>query len=42
MDAEAFEALVREGFLLLPETFRAKIRNVALLVEDEPSPEGMT
>lgn len=36
---EAFEGLVQEGFLLLPETFRKRIRNVALLVEDEPSEE---
>lgn len=39
MSREAFEELVREGFLLLPEKFRAKIENVALLVEDEPSDE---
>jgi len=39
MTREAFEQLVEEGFLLLPEKFRAKIRNVALLVEDEPSEE---
>ena len=39
MDREAFEKLVEEGFLLLPEKFRARIRNVALLVEDEPSEE---
>lgn len=34
-----FEKLVEEGFLLLPEKFRARIKNVALLVEDEPSQE---
>lgn len=39
MDREAFEKLVEEGFLLIPEKFRSKIRNVALLVEDEPSRE---
>ncbi len=39
MNQEEFEKLVQEGFLLIPEKFRAKIRNVALLVEDEPSPE---
>ncbi len=39
MTREEFEKLVVEGFLLLPEKFRAKIRNVALLVEDEPSAE---
>jgi predicted Zn-dependent protease with MMP-like domain len=39
MDREEFEKLVGEGFLLIPEKFRAKIKNVALLVEDEPSEE---
>ena len=39
MDCKEFEKLVQEGFLLIPEKFRAKIQNVALLVEDEPSEE---
>lgn len=39
MNREEFEKLVQEGFLLIPEKFREKIRNVALLVEDEPSVE---
>lgn len=39
MDRETFEKLVEEGFLLLPEKFRTRIKNVALLVEDEPSEE---
>lgn len=39
MDREEFEKLVQEGFLLIPEKFRVKIKNVALLVEDEPSEE---
>lgn len=39
MNREAFEKLVEEGFLLIPEKFRARIKNVALLVEDEPSEE---
>jgi len=39
MTREEFEKLVEEGFLLIPEKFRARIRNVALLVEDEPSEE---
>jgi len=39
MNHEAFEKLVEEGFLLIPEKHRAEIRNVALLVEDEPSEE---
>jgi len=37
MDSKEFEKLVQEGFLLIPEKFRERIRNVALLVEDEPS-----
>jgi predicted Zn-dependent protease with MMP-like domain len=37
MTRDEFEKLVEEGFLLLPEKFRARIKNVALLVEDEPS-----
>ena len=32
-----FELLVKEGYERLPEWVRAKIKNVALLVEDEPS-----
>ena len=39
MNREEFEKLVQEGFLLIPEKFRERIRNVALLVEDEPSEE---
>jgi len=34
-----FEKLVEEGFELLPEWVREKIKNVALLVEDEPTVE---
>lgn len=41
MDRKAFEELVQEGFLLLPEHIRALIRNVALLVENEPSKEQL-
>lgn len=39
MERAAFETLVQKGFLLIPEKFRERIRNVALLVEDEPSEE---
>ena len=39
MTRETFEKFVEEGFLLLPEKFRARIKNVALLIEDEPSEE---
>lgn len=34
-----FENLIAEGYEQLPEWVRGKIRNVALLVEDEPSQE---
>lgn len=37
-DAE-FEQLVDEGFAQLPQWVREKIKNVAVLVEDEPSEE---
>ncbi|MFZ2983678.1 MAG: metallopeptidase family protein, partial [Minisyncoccia bacterium] len=37
MTREAFEKLAQEGFLLIPEKFRERIRNVAILIEDEPS-----
>ena len=39
MSREEFDTLVQEGFLLIPEKFRKRIQNVALLVEDEPSEE---
>lgn len=39
MQREEFEKLIEEGFEKLPEWVRAKIQNVALLVEDEPSEE---
>lgn len=40
MTREAFEALVAEiGLSPVPEKFRDKIKNVAFLVEDEPSEE---
>lgn len=34
-----FEKLVEEGFERLPQWVREKIKNVALLVEDDPSEE---
>jgi predicted Zn-dependent protease with MMP-like domain len=37
MNKNEFEGLVEEGFERLPEWVREKIKNVALLVEDEPS-----
>lgn len=39
MTLEEFEKLAAEGFERLPEWARAKITNVALLIEDEPSEE---
>ena len=39
MTREEFEKLVAEGYEKLPEWVREKIKNVALLVEDEPSEE---
>ena len=40
MTPEKFEQLVAEEFpTAVPEKFRDKIKNVAFLVEDEPSPE---
>ncbi|TSC86595.1 MAG: hypothetical protein G01um10148_581 [Parcubacteria group bacterium Gr01-1014_8] len=39
MKREDFEKLAGEGFERLPEWVRLKIKNVALLVEDEPSDE---
>lgn len=39
MRRSKFEALVHEGFERLPDWVREKIKNVALLVEDEPSAE---
>ena len=37
MELKEFEKLVREGVERLPAWVREKIKNVALLVEDEPS-----
>ena len=39
MDRKEFEKLVAEGFEQLPQWKREKIKNVALLVEDEPAEE---
>ena len=39
MNREGFEQLVAEGFEHLPQWVREKIKNVALLVEDQPSEE---
>jgi predicted Zn-dependent protease with MMP-like domain len=42
MNAEEFEKLVVQGYDKLPEWVRLKIRNVALLVDEEPSEEVRT
>lgn len=39
MNRADFEKLVEEGFAAIPEKFRKKARNVALIVEDEPCSE---
>lgn len=42
MERREFEQLVDEGFDLLPEWVKGKIKNVAILIEDEPSPQIRT
>jgi predicted Zn-dependent protease with MMP-like domain len=39
MTRAAFEKLVSEAVMLIPLRFRREIGNLALVVEDEPSPE---
>lgn len=39
MDRRAFSALVHEAYMTLPEKFRERIRNVALLTADWPTEE---
>lgn len=39
MHRKEFEALIAESYEKLPEWVRGKIKNVALLIEDEPSDE---
>lgn len=41
MSRTDFDTLVAEGFTRLPEHIRAKIKNVALLVEDEPTDDDL-
>jgi predicted Zn-dependent protease with MMP-like domain len=38
MTRAAFERLVAEAILLIPERFRREMKNLAIVVEDEPSP----
>jgi predicted Zn-dependent protease with MMP-like domain len=39
MSRAEFERLVAEAVTLIPRRFRREIKNLALVVEDEPSPE---
>jgi predicted Zn-dependent protease with MMP-like domain len=39
MNREEFEVLVAEGFDILPENIKQKVKNVALLVEDDVTPD---
>ncbi|HET8580893.1 MAG TPA: metallopeptidase family protein [Candidatus Paceibacterota bacterium] len=39
MRRDEFERLVEEGYLAIPEQYRAKVKNVAFLIEDEPDEE---
>ena len=39
MSRDEFERLVREAVALIPRRFRDEMRNLALVVESEPSPE---
>lgn len=39
MEKETFEKLVQEGIELIPPKFLAKLENVAVVVEDEPTEE---
>jgi len=39
MTRDEFEALVREAIDTIPRRFARHIRNVAVVIEDEPSPE---
>ena len=39
MTRDAFEQLVAEALTLIPRRFRREMKNLALIVESEPSPE---
>ena len=39
MKREKFEQLVAEAITLIPKRFRREMRNIAIVVEDEPSAE---
>jgi predicted Zn-dependent protease with MMP-like domain len=42
MSNKEFDELVAEAFEAIPESFRSKVKNVALLIDDEPSEEVRT
>jgi predicted Zn-dependent protease with MMP-like domain len=39
MDRNSFEKLIRSAIRELPEEFRSKLKNIAIIVEDYPSDE---
>ena len=41
MDHSEFEKLVHKAFLQIPEKFRAQMKNVAIVTEDEPDRETL-
>ena len=41
MKDSVFEKLVKESLLVLPETIREKMENVAIVVEDRPSEDDL-
>jgi len=41
LDHSEFEKLVQEAFLQIPEKFRAQMKNVAIVTEDEPDRETL-
>jgi len=41
MTHENFEKLVKEGIEAIPEKFLEKLKNVDIVIEDEPSPEQL-
>jgi predicted Zn-dependent protease with MMP-like domain len=38
MDRDAFDSLVAEAYKKIPRRFRRRLQNVAIMVEDEPTP----
>ena len=39
MTRRQFQALADEAFLAIPKRFRSRMRNIVIVVEDEPDPE---